>query len=82
MIFTPDVAHRQRTSFAAYRQTRAFRDRHEPAKERPFAHIVLRRIVRRHFREHRVHARAVVALRIIFEDQLPIRLDVIFNPFR
>ena len=42
MILSLDVAYGQRTGITAHAKTSAFRDSHEPAKERPFAEIILR----------------------------------------
>ena len=53
-----------------------------PPRNGPSREIVLRRIVGRNFRKHRMHARAVIALRIILEHQLPIGLHVVLDPFR
>ena len=57
----------------------AFRDGHEAAKKRSFGQIVLRRIVRRDLRKHRMHAGTVIALRIVFEDLISSSRDTSYS---
>src|SRR4029079_4706212 len=71
---------RQQASTGAPADRRAFvgrADLHVPAKERPLDQVVRPALIRKLERELRVNHRTVQALRVVLEDDLPVRSDLV-----
>ena len=77
-----DVAHGKAQALPLMVRLLPLDDPHEPAEERSFASDRSPRNRTAKFRKLRMHSRAVIALRIIFEHQLPIGLHVVIDRFR
>src|SRR5438128_1802174 len=68
IMSTTGICDSQSARVPAHGEAPAFGDPHESTQERTFRQVVLRGVIRGDFRKLRMHARAVIALRVIFKD--------------